>query len=213
MKDLFAELKKSIGAAVALAVILCGLYPLIVWALAQGLYPARANGSLVRRDGAVVGSRLIGQSFSGGGYFHPRPSAAGDGYDPLHSGGTNLGPLSRKLADDVRHRVDAYRAENGLASDAQVPADAVTSSASGLDPDISLENARLQAPRVARARGLDPQTVLRQVEACGEGRDLGLFGEPRVNVLCLNLALDSLTRTDACAGRTKDMKPLRAAGE
>jgi K+-transporting ATPase ATPase C chain len=192
MKNLFAELKTSIVATVTLAVILCGLYPLIVWALAQGFYPARANGSLVRQGPTVIGSSLIGQTFFGPRYFHPRPSAAGAGYDPLHSGGTNLGPLSRKLANDMRQRIEAYRAENGLPSGAEVPADAVTSSGSGLDPDISLENARIQAPRVAGARGLETETVLRQVEACRQGRTFGLLGEPRVNVLLLNLTLDAL---------------------
>ncbi len=191
MKKAIEELKRSGVATVALAVLLCGLYPLTVWVLAQVFYPARANGSLVRRGTAVIGSRLIGRPFTGDRYFHPRPSAAGAGSDALHSGGTNLGPLSRKLADDIAQRVDAYRKENGLPAEALVPADAVTSSASGLDPDISPENARLQAPRVARARGFDLASVLKAIGDCTTGRSLGLLGQPRVNVLELNLRLDA----------------------
>jgi K+-transporting ATPase ATPase C chain len=194
MKKIFAELRTSLAAILSLAVILCGLYPLTTWLLAQGFFPARSNGSLIRRGGTIVGSRLIGQSFFAPKYFHPRPSAAGRGYDSLHSGGSNLGPLSKKLIDDVRARITAYRLENGLAPDILLPADAVTASASGLDPHISLRNAALQAPRVARARGLEESTVVRQVQACVDGRDLGLLGEPGVNVLRLNLALDDLER-------------------
>lgn len=193
MKRFVAEIRTSLAAVAALAVILGGFYPLTVWVLAQSLYPARANGSLIFRNGRTEGSELIGQSFPGERYFHPRPSAAGAEYDPLASGGSNLGPLSRKLAADVGRRVDAYRRENGLAPDLPVPADAVTASASGLDPDISFENALLQAPRVARARGLDLKAVLERVRACRRGRDLGLLGEPRVNVVRLNLTLDSLS--------------------
>ena len=190
MKKTLEELKRSGVATAALAVLLCGLYPLTVWVLAQVLYPARANGSLERRGPVVIDSRLLGGPFAGDGYFHPRPSAAGDGYDALHSGGTNLGPLSRKLADDIERRVEAYRKENGLGTEAAVPADAVTSSASGLDPDISPENARLQAARVARARGFELSAVLEAVRECTRGRTLGLLGQPRVNVLELNLRLD-----------------------
>jgi K+-transporting ATPase ATPase C chain len=192
MKNVVAELRRSVLAVALLAVILCGFYPLAVWVLGQGLFPARANGSLVVRDGRVVGSSLIGQPFSSPRYFHPRPSAAGQGYDAARSGGSNLGPLSKALASAVSRRVDEYRAENGLPADARVPADAVTASASGLDPDISPENASLQAPRVARARGLDEAVVRAQIAACTEGRALGFLGEPRVNVLRLNLALDEV---------------------
>ena len=192
MKDWLTELRRSFLAVAALAVILCGLYPLAARILAQGLFPGRANGSLVARDGVVVGSSLIGQRFSSPGYFHPRPSAAGQGYDGGRSGGTNLGPLSKDLAEAVRGRIAEYRAENGLAAATPVPADAVTASASGLDPHISPENARLQAPRVARARGLPEAVVRARVEACTEGRTLGILGAPRVNVLRLNLALDGV---------------------
>jgi K+-transporting ATPase ATPase C chain len=190
MKSGLAELRTSCLAVLALAVILCGFYPLASWILAQGMFPARANGSLVVRDGVVMGSSLIGRDISGPEYFHPRPSEAGRGYDGDRSGGSNLGPLSKELVERVRRRAAAYRAENGLPADALVPADAVTASASGLDPHISLKNALLQAPRVARARGLTDAEILRQVEAFSKGRALGFLGEPRVNVLLLNLALD-----------------------
>jgi K+-transporting ATPase ATPase C chain len=196
MKNILAELRTSLAAVVFLAVILGGLYPLTVWVLAQGLFPAKANGSLIVREGRVVGSSLIGQNFAGAGYFHPRPSAAGQGYDALGSGGSNLGPLSKKLSDAVRGRIDAYRAENGLAAGAAVPPDAVTASASGLDPHLSLANALLQIPRVARARGISQTAVKRQVEKFTAGRDLGILGEPRVNVLLLNIALDDLQKSD-----------------
>lgn len=194
MKNGFEELGRSLVAVASLAVILCGLYPLVSWGLAQVLFPARANGSLIVRGGSVSGSALIGQRFSGPAYFHPRPSAAGEGYDALRSGGRNLGPLSKELLDAVGRRVAEYRAENGLAPGAPVPADAVTASASGLDPHISPENARLQAARVAAARGLTEAEVLGRVAALTEGRTLGFLGEPRVNVLELNLALDGASR-------------------
>ena len=190
MKDLIAELLISLKATLSLAVILCGLYPMLVWVMAQGLFPTEANGSLVMRKGTMVGSKLIAQGFTDPKYFHPRPSAAGQGYDATSSGGSNLGPTSKKLVDTVRQRVDDYRSENNLAPDAMVPADAVTASASGLDPHISVQNALLQAPRVARARGLGEDIVLTQINLHTEGRDLGILGEPRVNVLMLNLAMD-----------------------
>jgi len=190
MKSWLIELRRSFLAVAVLAVILCGLYPLATWVLAQGLFPGRANGSLIVRDGVVAGSSLIGQRFSGPEYFHPRPSAAGEGYDGGRSGGTNLGPLSKALAETVRDRIAAYREENGLDAAAPVPADAVTASASGLDPHISPENARIQARRVSRARGLPEADVLARIGDCTEGRTLGILGEPRVNVLRLNLALD-----------------------
>lgn len=190
MKSWFAELRASVLAVAVFGIIVGGIYPLVSWGLAQALFPGRANGSLLVRDGRVVGSSLIGQGFRSPAYFHPRPSAAGGGYDAERSGGTNFGPLSKALVEAVRARAAAYRVENGLPSDAPVPADAVTASASGLDPHISPENARLQAPRVARARGLSKAEVLRRVEAAIEGRTLGVLGEPRVNVLRLNLSLD-----------------------
>ncbi len=194
MKNIFAELRIALLATLSLAVILCGFYPLVVWALSQGLFPDKANGSLIMEKQTIRGSSLIAQGFSDPKYFHPRPSAAGQGYDGLSSGGSNLGPLSKKLNDSLKERLGQYRTENKLSPDVLVPADAVTASASGLDPHISLKNALLQAPRVAAARGVGDQTVLKQIEHYTEGRDLGIFGEPRVNVLMLNLALDRLTQ-------------------
>jgi K+-transporting ATPase ATPase C chain len=190
MKDLAADLRASIAATLLLAVLCCGVYPLIVRAAGRGLFPGEADGSLVRVDGNVAGSSLLAQGFHAPKYFHPRPSAAGQGYDAANSGGTNLGPTSKRLIEDVRSRVAAYRAENGLSAGAMVPADAVTSSASGLDPHISPANASHQAVRVAAARGLAKEDVLKKVRAHTEGRTFGIFGEPRVNVLTLNLDLD-----------------------
>jgi len=190
MKNLVAELRASIAATLLLAVLCCGIYPVVVWAVGQGLFSHKANGSLVRVDGKVAGSSLLAQGFTAPNYFHPRPSAAGQGYDAASSSGTNLGPTSKKLIEDVKQRVADYRTENGLAPDALVPADAVTSSASGLDPHISVQNAVLQTARVAKARGIGEKDVLAKVGAHTEGRTLGLLGEPRVNVLTLNLSLD-----------------------
>jgi len=168
-------------------------YPLAVTAVAQLVFPHRADGSLVVRDGVVVGSSLIGQQFTGPRWFHPRPSAAGDGYDAMASSASNLGPTNPTLLGDVRARADAYRRENGLPPRAPVPPDAVTSSGSGLDPGISVANARIQATRVARARGVPVADVMRLVSAHTDGRSLGFLGEPAVDVLELNLALDSFT--------------------
>jgi K+-transporting ATPase ATPase C chain len=189
-------------------VVLTGFaFPGVIWAVGQLAFPGQANGSLVRdRHGALVGSALIGQAFARPEYFHPRPSAAGAGYDAANSSGTNLGPTSDKLINGIKDdpatkAVDetylgfndvakAYREENLLSPDALIPADAATRSASGLDPDITLANAEMQLARVARARD---QSVERVREILGEqaqGRLLGLLGEPRVNVLLLNLALD-----------------------
>jgi K+-transporting ATPase ATPase C chain len=163
-------------------------YPLVVTGLAQVLFPARANGQLIYRDGRLVGSRLIGQPFSSPGYFRSRPSAAGPaGYDAAASGGTNLGPTNAALVDAVRLRADAAQIENPGVS---VPIDLVTSSASGLDPHISPAAAAFQVPRIARARGLSEGTVRQIVAGVTTPRDLGMFGEPRVNVLLLNLELD-----------------------
>jgi K+-transporting ATPase ATPase C chain len=190
MKNLIAELRTSLVITLLLVVLCCGIYPLAVWAIAQGAFPHQANGSLVEAKGKIAGSSLLAQGFAGPGYFHPRPSAAGQGYDAANSSGTNLGPTSKKLIEGVKQRVADYRAENGLTPDAPVPADAVTSSASGLDPHISPENAMLQAGRVAKARGLSSEEVLRKIAAHTEGRGLMILGEPRVNVLMLNLDLD-----------------------
>jgi K+-transporting ATPase ATPase C chain len=190
MRSLLKELRISLVATLCLAVILCGVYPMVVWGLAQGIFPREANGSLIVKGGNTMGSSLLAQGFAGEKYFHPRPSAAGSGYDAANSGGSNLGPLSKKLIADTAQRVRGYRAENNLAPDVRIPADAVSASGSGLDPHISPENALLQAPRVARARGLSEEVVIAKIKAHTEGRTLGIFGEPRVNVLLLNLDLD-----------------------
>ncbi len=189
MRFFVKELGTATAAVLAIALIVGAAYPAAVWAAGR-LFPSQAQGSLVVRDGVVIGSELIGQPFSGERYFSSRPSAAGAGYDASSSGGSNLGPLSQKLADAVKDRVAGYRKLNGLPDTAPVPADAVLASASGLDPHISLANARLQAPRVARVRGMRREIVSHLVEQNTEGRTLGFLGEPRVNVLRLNLALD-----------------------
>jgi K+-transporting ATPase ATPase C chain len=167
------------------------VYPLAITGLAHLLFPRQADGSLVKRDGKVVGSALIGQQFTRPEHFHPRPSAAGDGYDATASGGSNLGPTSGKLAARVRGEVRRLREGNPSLQEGRIPVDLVTASASGLDPDISLANAYAQAPRVARARGLREEVVRDLIAANARGRQLGLLGEPRVNVLRLNLALDA----------------------
>jgi K+-transporting ATPase ATPase C chain len=169
--------------------VLTGLvYPLVMTGVSQVAFPNRSDGSLLERDGKVVGSSLIGQDFKGPRYFHPRPSAAGDGYDAMSSSASNLGPTNQTLISDVRKRVlvyDAFFRHAGAA-----PGDAVTASGSGLDPQISPPNARLQAPRIAQARGLPLSRVLGLIDQHTEGRSLGFLGEPGVNVLELNLALD-----------------------
>ncbi len=171
--------------------VLCGLiYPLAVTGVAQLAFDDKADGSLVERDGQVVGSTLIGQGFEGDEWFHPRPSAAGDGYDGTASSASNLGPTNDVLLDAVAERVDAYRELNGLDGDVEVPVDAVTASASGLDPHVSVANARLQAARVAAARDVAVEDVLRLVEVHTSERVLGFLGEEAVSVLELNLALD-----------------------
>ena len=193
MKDLFSHIRGAIASTVVLAIVCCGLYPLIVFGISQALFHDNANGSLiVDKDGTVRGSKLLAQGFTAAKYFHPRPSAAGNGYDAANSGGSNLGPTSQKLNDAIKDRLAAYRSENGLSESESVPADAVTASGSGLDPDISSQNAELQLPRVAKARGMSEDKLREVVRQHTHGRDLGVFGEPRVNVLQLNRALDQL---------------------
>ena len=203
------QLLISIRVTIVLLLIVSGVYPLVVWAISQAAFKHQANGSLVTNaQGQVVGSALLAQSFTKAEYFQPRPSAAGSGYDPTASGGTNLGPTSDKLIngvhkkdlapgkpdpsdfDGVKDLAAEYRKTNNLPADAQVPVDAVTRSASGLDPQISPENAALQAPRVAKARGVSEDTVNSLIKENTSGRGLGFLGEPAVNVLMLNLALD-----------------------
>jgi K+-transporting ATPase ATPase C chain len=192
MKELFSEFRGAVMSTLVLAVVCCGIYPLIVFGIGQAAFQAKANGSLiVEKDGTVLGSKLLGQGFTAEKYFHPRPSAAGNGYDAANSSGSNLGPTSQKLNDAIKDRIAAYRAENGLKETDPVPADAVTASGSGLDPHISLRNAELQAARVAKVRGLAVEKVRELVRANTDSPDLGILGEPGVNVLKLNVALDN----------------------
>ena len=199
----------SIRITIVLLIIVSGIYPLVVWGISQALFHKQANGSIVYdASGKPIGSELLAQGFALPQYFQPRPSAAGNGYDPTQSGGTNLGPTSDKLIngihkpnlkngqpdpsdfDGVKDLAAQYRKTNNLPANTPVPVDAVTRSASGLDPDISVANADLQAPRVAATRGVPVDTVMKLVQENTSGRALGFLGEPGVNVLMLNLALD-----------------------
>jgi potassium-transporting ATPase KdpC subunit len=194
MKTILAEFGRSIIATIVFAIVGCCIYPLIVFGLGQLMFPHQANGSLlVDKSGAVRGSELLCQNFTSEKYFHPRPSAAGNnGYDPTSSGGSNLGPTSSNLVANITGNIAAYRSDNNMPTNAPVPADAVTESASGLDPNISVKNAELQIPRVAKQRGMTEDQVRKIVAQNTDGRDLGVFGEPRVNVMTLNFALDQL---------------------
>lgn len=200
------QLRPAIMSVLAFTILTGLIFPAVITVLSQLAFPVQAKGSLVERDGKIVGSSLIGQNFASAKYFHPRPSAAGSGYDAGASSGTNLGPTSSKLIkgieDDPKTKADesfagipqlaaAYRKENNLASSTRLPADAVTRSASGLDPQISPANADLQVARVAKARGISVEKVRELVAQNTDARQLGVLGEPRVNVLQLNLALDA----------------------
>jgi K+-transporting ATPase ATPase C chain len=192
MNALMRQLRPALIAVVVFTVI-CGLaYPLVVTAIAQVGWKDTANGSLIERDGVLVGSELIGQPFSSPEYFHPRPSAAGDGYDGSASSGSNLGPTNEEYLVTVAERVGEYRDVNGLGADVLVPVDAVTASGSGLDPHISVRNAELQAPRVAEVRGVELDVVLDVVEENTTERPLGILGDPGVNVLEQNQAHDEV---------------------
>ena len=206
MNSIKTEIRTSILATLSLAFIACLLYPAIVWGLGQTFFSDNANGSLIVRDGKVIGSKLIGQNFSSPRYFHSRPSAAGKGYDAAASSGSNVGPISDKflngIVDDpktkedesfagLKQRVETYRGMNGLGSDVKIPPDAVTASASGLDPHISPRNAELQTPRIARERGISEVAVKAILEQYTDRRFLGLLGDDGVNVLMVNLALDN----------------------
>lgn len=201
------ELRPALVSVIVFLVITGILFPFAVFGAGRLLFPKQAEGSLIEREGKVIGSSLIGQSFSKPEYFHPRPSAAGNGYDAGASSGTNLGQTSDKLLhgihkktadgkddpsnfDGIKDLANAYRQENGLPANAPIPADAVTRSASGLDPHISVENASLQAERVAKTRKVSIENIRQQIMANTEGRTWGVLGEPRVNVFQLNLALD-----------------------
>ncbi len=207
------QLLISIRITVVLLLLVSGIYPLVVWGLSQVAFRHQADGSLITNaQGQVVGSELLAQGFTKPEYFHPRPSAAGSGYDPTASGGTNLGPTSDKLIngihkpkladgkddpanfDGVKDLAAAYRKDNGMADNTPVPVDAVTRSGSGLDPHISPANAELQVARVAKARGTSEEKVRQLIHDNTQGRSLGFLGEPAVNVLKLNLALDSRSK-------------------
>ena len=200
MKTLLSEIRSAVLVTVMLAIVCCGLYPLIVFGIGQVLFHDKANGSLiVDGSGNVRGSRLLGQQFAADKYFHSRPSAAGNGYDATSSGGSNLGPTSQKLRDSVAQNIADYRSQNGMSTNAPVPADGVTTSGSGLDPHISPQNAEIQAARVAKARGIALEKVRALIAQYTDHSDLGVLGEPGVKVLELNLALDAAAPVSAAS--------------
>ena len=191
MKAILSEIRPAIVATIVFAVVCCGLYPLAVTVIAKVVFADKANGSLIiDTNGTITGSELLGQNFTGESYFHPRPSAVD--YNAASSGGSNLGPTSQKLADQIKERIANYRTINGLPNVQSIPADAVTASASGLDPHISPANAALQAARVAKVRAMAPEKVKELIAANTNKASLGVLGEQGVNVLKLNIALDGL---------------------
>jgi K+-transporting ATPase ATPase C chain len=192
MKEFITEIRGAVVVTIVFAIVCCGAYPLVVFGIGQTLFHDKANGSLLTDSAGVIrGSSLIGQQFLADKYFQSRPSAAGNGYDPTSSGGSNLGPTSSNLVAAITQRISDYRTKNNLATNALVPADAVTASGSGLDPHISIKNAELQAPRVAKTRNLAVEKVIELIRANTDSAGLGFLGDPGVNVLKLNLALDA----------------------
>jgi K+-transporting ATPase ATPase C chain len=198
---LIAQGRAAIAGLIVLTLLTGVAFPAILWAIARAAFPAEAGGSLVAKGGEVVGSHLIGQAFTRPEDFHPRPSVAGAGYDARASGASNLAPDNPKLIEAIQARAIAYRRENGLSDAVTIPSEAVTASASGLDPDISPPDAALQVPRVARARGLSAAAVRALVAAHTRPRQLFILGQPRVNVLDLNVALDAATGSRRTAPR------------
>ncbi|WP_196599367.1 potassium-transporting ATPase subunit KdpC [Pectinatus frisingensis] len=192
---MYKSLKNALLLLIMLTVITGVFYPLVITGIAQLIFPKQANGSLIVRDGQVVGSSLLAQNFTRPEYFHSRPSAAGqDGYDAAGSAATNLGPTSQKLMDSLKKTADDYRQENNLSDEVVLPSDAVTSSGSGLDPEISLPNAYMQIARVAEARGVSTDKIRNIVDEYADSSILGIHGEERVNVLLLNLSLDDMNK-------------------
>ena len=189
--SILKEIKISVIVTIILLIFCSGIYPLFVFGAGQLFFPNKANGSLVLdSNGKPIASTLLGQTFSADNYFNPRPSAAGQGYDSTSSSGSNLGPTSQTLHDNVKQRVADYRKTNNLPDSQPVPADAVEASGSGLDPHISVKNALLQVPRVAKARAMSEDDLKKLVDQYTDGRDFGILGDPGVNITKLNLALD-----------------------
>jgi K+-transporting ATPase ATPase C chain len=191
----------AIKMTLVLTVLTGIIYPVLITVVSEGIFPYQAQGSLITRDGHVVGSELIGQNFNAPGYFHPRPSAAGNGYDPTSSGGSNLGPTNKTLVDTVRQRLKETLEQNPGTSAGDVPISQITASGSGLDPEITIAGAQLQAARVAKARGMSNPAVLDLINAHIRHRWAGVVGEPGVNVLELNLALDRLNAAPAATAK------------
>jgi K+-transporting ATPase ATPase C chain len=190
--NLFKHIYPAVALTIVLTVLVGIIYPFVITGLSELLFKEKAHGSLIEREGGVIGSRLIGQPFRGPGYFHSRPSAAGSGYDATASGGTNLGPTSKKLFEEqVNARVKELQAEN---PNAEIPIDLITSSGSGLDPQISPAAAEFQIPRIARERRMSEDEVRGLIRKHTEGRQFAVLGEPRVNVLELNLSLDEASK-------------------
>lgn len=190
LRSFFRQCTPALVMLLVLTVVCGVVYPLLVTGVAQVAFHDKADGSLIKKGDTVIGSSLLGQGFAAPKYFHPRPSAAGAGYDAAASGASNMGPTNPDYLKTVAERVTAYRSENGLSPQVDVPADAVQASSSGLDPDISIANARLQAPRVAKERNMAVKDVMSLIDEHTDQRPLGVLGDPGVNVLALNLALD-----------------------